>query len=97
MEVLKGQNGAFSVGVDTIDGEASNIKVLGDLSSIKELGNVTVQGNVKLSDLATIKETKPENVINRFNGKDSIELTISKDSKANAVTLSKEIEKVTKD
>ena len=96
MEVLKGQNGAFSVGVDTIDGEASNIKVLGDLSSIKELGNVTVQGNVKLSDLATIKETKPENVINRFNGKDSIELTISKDSKANAVTLSKEIEKVTK-
>ncbi|MCP3742356.1 efflux RND transporter permease subunit [Rossellomorea sp. BNER] len=95
MGVLQGQNGAFSVGVDTIDGEASNIKVLGDLSSIKELGNVTVQDDVQLNEIATIKETKPENVINRFNGKDSIELTISKDSQSNAVTLSEEIEKVT--
>ncbi|MCX2772727.1 efflux RND transporter permease subunit [Bacillus sp. H2FL2] len=93
--ILEGQNGAFSVGADTIDGKASNINVLGGLSSIKELGNISVQDNVKLKDIATIKETKPENVINRFNGKDSIELGISKDSQTNAVTLSKEIEKVT--
>ncbi|MGC1138662.1 efflux RND transporter permease subunit [Bacillus sp. B38] len=95
MGILEGQNGAFSVGADTIDGKASNINVLGGLSSIKELGNISVQDNVKLKDIATIKETKPENVINRFNGKDSIELGISKDSQTNAVTLSKEIEKVT--
>lgn len=72
--ILEGQNGAFSVGADTIDGKASNINVLGGLSSIKELGNISVQDNVKLKDIATIKKTKPENVINRFNGKDSIEL-----------------------
>ncbi|WP_332274448.1 efflux RND transporter permease subunit [Bacillus velezensis] len=95
MDILEGQNGAFSVGADTIDGKASNINVLGGLSSIKELGNISVQDNVKLKDIATLKETKPENVINRFNGKDSIELGISKDSQTNAVTLSKEIEKVT--
>lgn len=95
MEVLQGKNGAYAVGVDTIDGKASNIKVLSDLSDIEGLENIAVQDNVKLKDIATIKETQPQDVINRFNGADSIELTISKDSQSNAVTLSEKIEKVT--
>lgn len=35
--------------------------------------------------------------MSRFNGKDSIDISITKDSQSNAVTISKEIEKVTKE
>lgn len=94
---LKGQNGSFSVGEDIIDGKASNIKVAGDLSSLKELEDLAVGENVKFGEVATIKQTRPDNVINRFNGNDSIELIISKDGQSNAVTLSEEIENVTDD
>ncbi len=94
---LQGQNGAFAVGEDLINGKTSNIKVVGDLSSLKELKNLRVGGNATLGDISSIKETRSEGVINRFNGKDSIELAISKDGQSNAVTLNKDIEKVTDD
>ena len=50
-----------------------------------------------LGDIATIEETKDANFISRFNGKESLDISITKDSKSNAVTISKEVEKVTKE
>ncbi|GGA42643.1 efflux RND transporter permease subunit [Psychrobacillus lasiicapitis] len=97
MGVLQGQNTAVSVGEKTIDSKTSNVKVIGDVTSIEKLKDLTVAPHVKLGDIASIEETKDTNFISRFNGKDSLDISITKDSQSNAVTISKEVEKVTKE
>lgn len=97
MSILQGQNTAVAVGEKNIDGKTSNIKVIGDVTSIKKLKDVAVAPGVKLGDIATIKETTDNSYINRFNGKDSLNISITKDSQSNAVAISKEVEKVTKE
>ena len=50
-----------------------------------------------LGEISTVEEAKDDTLISRFNGKDSIDISIMKDSQSNAVTISKEVEKVTKE
>ena len=97
MGILQGQNTAVAVGEKNIDGKTSNIKVIGDVSSIAKLKELTVAPNVTLGDIATIKESTDTNFISRFNGKDSLNINITKDSQSNAVAISKEVEEVTKE
>ncbi|MDQ1002983.1 multidrug efflux pump subunit AcrB [Neobacillus niacini] len=97
MGILQGQNTAIAVGEKNIDGKTSNIKVIGDLSSIDTLKSLPVAPNVTLKDIATIKETNETNFLNRFDGNEALSISITKDSHSNAVTISKEIEKVTKE
>ncbi len=97
MGILQGQNTALAVGEKNIDGKTSNIKVIGDLSSLEKLKSLPVAPNVTLQDIATIQETKQSNFLNRFNGNEALSISITKDSNSNAVTISKEIEKVTKE
>ncbi|PZX04850.1 HAE1 family hydrophobic/amphiphilic exporter-1 [Psychrobacillus insolitus] len=97
MGILNGQNTAVAVGEKIIDGKTSNIKVIGDLTSIEKLKGLAVAPSVTLGDIATMEETKDANFMSRFNGKDSLDISITKDSQSNAVTISKEVEKVTKD
>ncbi|WP_153126961.1 efflux RND transporter permease subunit [Peribacillus tepidiphilus] len=97
MGVLQGQNTAIAIGEKIMDGKTSNIKVLGDVTSIEKLKGISVAPNVTLGDISKIEETKNENIISRFNGKDSIDISITKDSHSNAVILNKEIEKLTKE
>ncbi|MDO7487679.1 efflux RND transporter permease subunit [Peribacillus frigoritolerans] len=97
MNVLNGQNTALAVGEKVIDGKASNIKVIGDLTSIEKLKALKVTPNVTLGEIAKVEEANDGNLISRFNGKESIDLSIIKDSQSNAVTISKEVEKVAKE
>ncbi|MCP1493531.1 HAE1 family hydrophobic/amphiphilic exporter-1 [Peribacillus frigoritolerans] len=97
MSVLNGQNTALAVGERVIDGKASNIKVIGDLTSIEKLEALKVTPNVALGQIAKVEEANDGNLISRFNGKESIDLSIIKDSQSNAVTISKEVEKVAKE
>lgn len=97
MSVLNGQDAALAVGEKVIDGKASNIKVIGDLTSIEKLKGLKVTPNVTLGEIAKVEEAKDGNLISRFNGKESIDLSIIKDSQSNAVTISKEVEKVAKE
>ncbi|GAA0422408.1 efflux RND transporter permease subunit [Virgibacillus salarius] len=97
IEALQGQDGSFAVGENIIEGNASNITVVGNIDSLEDLENITVSKNVQLEDIAIIQKTRPGDVINRFNGEDSIEFTIVKDSTSNAVTLSEEVDSITKE
>ncbi|MFC4411445.1 efflux RND transporter permease subunit [Chungangia koreensis] len=97
MGILNGQNIAAAVGQSTIDGETSNIKVVGDLNSLEKLKSLPVAPDVTLSELATIREVNDSDFINRFNGKEAIDISITKDSKSNGVAIGKEVEKVTKE
>jgi multidrug efflux pump subunit AcrB len=93
--ILQGQNTALAIGEKNIDGKTSNIKVIGDLSSLEKLKNLPVASNVTLEDISSIEETKQSNFLNRFDGNEALSISITKDSHSNAVTISKEIEKVT--
>jgi HAE1 family hydrophobic/amphiphilic exporter-1 len=95
--ILQGQNSALAVGEKSIDGKTSNIKVIGDVSSLEKLKKLPVAPNVTLEDISSIKETKQSNFLNRFDGEEALSISITKDSNSNAVTISKEIEKVTKE
>ncbi|MFP7296791.1 efflux RND transporter permease subunit [Neobacillus niacini] len=95
--ILQGQNTALAIGEKNIDGKTSNIKVIGDLSSLEKLKKLPVAANVTLEDISSIEETKQSNFLNRFDGKEALSISITKDSHSNAVTISKEIEKVTKE
>ncbi|WP_313771836.1 efflux RND transporter permease subunit [Neobacillus niacini] len=95
--ILQGQNTSLAIGEKNIDGKTSNIKVIGDLSSIETLKNLPVAPNVTLEDISSIKETTQSNFLNRFDGKEALSISITKDSHSNAVTISKDIEKVTKE
>lgn len=97
MGILNGQNTAVAVGEKNIDGKTSNIKVIGDITSIEKLKGLTVAPDVTLGDIATVEETKDANFVSHFNGKDSLDISITKDSQSNAVTISKEVAKVTKE
>src|SRR5690606_22092480 len=70
MGVLQGQNTALAVGEKTIDGKSSNIKVIGDVTSLEKLKGLNVAPDVTLGDIAAIEETTNANFISRFNGKD---------------------------
>ncbi|MFJ7827560.1 efflux RND transporter permease subunit [Psychrobacillus sp. NPDC096623] len=95
--ILQGKNTSVTVGEKIIDGKTSNIKVIGDINSLDKLKDLPVTPDVTLGDIATIEETKDSNFISRFNGMDSLDISITKDSQSNAVTISKDIEKVTKE
>ncbi len=97
MGILQGQNTTLSIGEKIIDGKSSNIKVIGDITSLEKLKGLLVAPDVTLGDLSTIEETTNANFISRFNGKDSLDISITKDSQSNAVTISKEVEKITKE
>ena len=79
MSVIQGQNTAFAVGEKIINGKTSNIKVIGDVNSLEKLKELKVGPNVTLGDISTINETKNANFISRFNGKDSLNISITKD------------------
>ena len=95
MQVLNGRNTGVAIGEKVIDRKTSNIKVVGNLTSIDRLKAVRVTPNTTLGEISKIEESKNDSMINRYNGKDVIALSIAKDSQSNAVTISKEVKKVT--
>lgn len=95
--ILQGQNISVTIGEKIIDGKTSNIKVVGDITSLDELKALPITSEIALGDISTIEETNDSNFVSRFNGMDSLDISITKDSQSNAVTISKEIEEVTKE
>ncbi|ATP40976.1 multidrug transporter AcrB [Solibacillus sp. R5-41] len=96
MTALQGQNLSAAVGEKTIDGKASNIKVVGKLNSVKDIEQLSIAPAVKLADVAKVSIKKPNTTLTRVNGKDALILIMTKESSANAVNVGKEIAEVTK-
>ncbi|WP_088042722.1 efflux RND transporter permease subunit [Bacillus sp. EAC] len=97
MSVIRGQNSAISVGEGIINQKTSNIKVVGTIDNLDKVKNLTVAGNVKLADIATIEVKKPDSNITRINGKDGLLLIVTKDSNSNAVSITKDVRTATKE
>ncbi|PAD70984.1 multidrug transporter AcrB [Bacillus sp. 7586-K] len=94
MTLLQGQNLATAVGEKEIDGKTANIKVIGDVNTLEKLQNTEVIPAVPLKDIAGVSVEKQDKTLTKLNGKDGFVLIATKDSHSNAVSISKEIEKV---
>lgn len=90
--VLQGRGVSASIGERNVDGAAGNINIYDEVTSIETLRNLPVASGVKLSDVATVEQSKEQESISRMNGKDAILFTISKSANANAVSTGKNIE-----
>ncbi|MFD2442995.1 efflux RND transporter permease subunit [Bacillus sp. CGMCC 1.16607] len=97
MTLLQGKNVAMAVGEKTIDGQSSNIKVIGTIDTLEKVKNLQVAPNVAIKDIATIDVKKPEGMLNRINGSDGLYLIVQKESHSNAVTISKKIKEAAKE
>lgn len=96
LSALQGQNLSVAVGEKTIDGKASNIKVVGTLNSVKDIEQLAIAPSVILSDVAKVSIKKPNTALTRVNGKDALFLIVTKESNANAVSTGKAIAEATK-
>ncbi|MBP1988768.1 efflux RND transporter permease subunit [Paenibacillus eucommiae] len=88
---LKGQNMSAAIGEKSIDGKASEIKVIGNLTDLAAVGNLIIAPGIKLKDVAAVEAASNQESIMRVNGKDSLEIIVTKDASSNAVTIGKEI------
>ncbi|MBU7595373.1 efflux RND transporter permease subunit [Metabacillus halosaccharovorans] len=97
MTMLQGQNTAAAVSETTVDGKSANIKVIGNLKTIEDLEDTEVAPNVPLREVASISMEKQEGNLTKVNGADALTFVVTKDSQSNAVTISKEVENVSKE
>ncbi|HZH59561.1 MAG TPA: efflux RND transporter permease subunit [Metabacillus sp.] len=97
MTMLQGQDTVAAISENTIDGKAANIKIVGNIKTIENLENTEVAPNVSLNDVAAISIEKQEGNLTKVNGADALTFVITKDSQSNAVTISKEAEKVSEE
>ncbi|WP_442598996.1 efflux RND transporter permease subunit [Neobacillus sp. D3-1R] len=97
MTLLQGKNMAMAVGEKTINGQASNIQVVGTIDTLEKVKQLQVAPTVSLKDIATIEVKKPEDSLNRINGSEGLYLIVQKESQANAVSIGKKIKEAAKD
>ncbi|MEH7386460.1 efflux RND transporter permease subunit [Bacillus sp. JJ1521] len=88
---LQGQNIATAIGQGTIDGKASNLKVVSTLESLEDLKGLPIVPGVTLGDVATVEKVDPEGNITRINGEDSLLVSVVKDSNSSAVTAAENV------
>jgi multidrug efflux pump subunit AcrB len=95
--VLQGQNSAVAVGQKTIEGKASNIKVLGNINNLEKIENLSVSPAIRLKDIAKVEVQKAEDTVTRIDGRDGLLFIVTKDSQSNAVAISKKLREATKE
>lgn len=98
--VIAAANLDFPTGKIKNEEEQVLIRLAGKFSSVEEIGQLAVTyksdgSPVKINDIAEVLDSnKDEEIISRLNGNSAIALTIQKQSDANAVDVSKEVETV---
>ncbi|MCS1351873.1 efflux RND transporter permease subunit [Mechercharimyces sp. CAU 1602] len=92
--LLSGKNISVAVGSETVDGKTTNIKVVGELDSVKSLENLQVTEKAKLKDVANVKvvsQGADEKFITRIDGKEAVSLIMMKEASANAVATGEKV------
>lgn len=89
--VLQGKNLSTAISEKTIDGKTSNIKVSGSVDGISDLENLPLAPGVLLKDIASIDTKKAEGALMRVKGEEGLLLIVTKESSANAVSITKEL------
>ncbi|TJY43305.1 efflux RND transporter permease subunit [Cohnella pontilimi] len=91
--VLQGREASASVGEKMLDGTAANLNVTANLGDVDTLKKLPVAPGVTLGDVADVKLAAESESVSRFEGKDALQIVITKAANANAVTVGKDIQK----
>ena len=95
-QVVNNANLDFPTGKVKNANDQITVRLAGKFDSVEQIKNLVIAtnpkgGNIHLDDLAEVEDgVKEQKTINRFNGVDGIGLTVTKQSDANAVQISKE-------
>lgn len=94
-QTLQADNNNFSTGTVETAGKDIIVRAVGRFASVEEIGLVQVptgSGTINLSEVAQIVETNAEVTgYGRINGEDGLAISISKQSDANTVEVSKNV------
>ncbi|HEY5507397.1 MAG TPA: efflux RND transporter permease subunit [Paludibacter sp.] len=95
-QVVNSANLDFPTGKVKNANDQITVRLAGKFNSVQQIKDLVISsnpkgGNIRLEDLAEVEDgVKEQKTINRFNGVDGIGLTVTKQSDANAVEISKE-------
>ncbi len=95
-QVVNSANLDFPTGKVKNANDQITVRLAGKFNSVQQIKDLVISanpkgGNIRLADLAEVEDgVKEQKTINRFNGVDGIGLTVTKQSDANAVNISKE-------
>jgi multidrug efflux pump subunit AcrB len=96
--VLQGREASASVGESIIDGQTIGLNVTAKLKDIESVKKLPVAEGVLLGDVADVKIDPNLNTVNRIDGKDALQVVVSKGANSNAVKVGegvvKAIEKI---
>jgi multidrug efflux pump subunit AcrB len=90
--VLQGRVASASVGESTLDGQIVNLNVSASLQDVEAVKMLPVAEGVKLGDVAEVTFVDDKESTFRIDGKNALQLVISKSVDANAVTVAKGVE-----
>ena len=95
-QVVNSANLDFPTGKVKNANDQITVRLAGKFNSVEQIKELVIAanpkgGSIRLADLAEVEDgVKEQKTINRFNGVDGIGLTVTKQSDANAVKISKE-------
>ncbi|MEQ4485310.1 efflux RND transporter permease subunit [Cohnella silvisoli] len=96
--VLQGRETSASVGESILDGQTVGLNVTAKLKDIEAVKKLPVAEGVLLGDVAEVKIDPDVESVNRVDGKDALQLVVSKGANSNAVKVGegvvKAIEKI---
>lgn len=92
--VLQGREASASVGESVLDGQIVNLNVSGGIADADELKRLPLAAGVTLGDVAEVTLLDERENTFRADGREAIDIIISKDASSNAVNVGKDVEKV---
>lgn len=100
-EALQSKNADVTVGTVENDGKTIPVDIKGTIQSVEDLNKLIITSqqpdaaaSVKLSDIATIKQTEKEQEISRYNGEPAFVFSITKEKDANTVAVTDKVESI---
>lgn len=95
--VLQGRDASASVGESTLDGQVVNLNVSASLQDVEAVKNLPVAQGVILGDVAEVTFIDEKENTFRMDGKNALQIVISKGIDSNAVSVGEGVNEVIKD
>jgi multidrug efflux pump subunit AcrB len=94
--VLQGRDASASVGESILDGQTINLNVSASLQDAEAVKKLPVMPGVTLGDVAEVSFVDNKESTFRMDGRDALQIVISKGADANAVAVGEGVEEVMK-
>ena len=99
VQALGAENRSISAGTVTRGGDDMQLRIDGEYTSVEDIGNTKLTlptgETIRVRDVAEVSDTfQEQTAISRVNGKDTLTLTVMKQSDANTISAAEEVRKI---